>query len=152
MTEKTEDTSFSYLKTLHFGGVLKSIENGGYVSPLELALLIRTRDNIAVPDEVLDHIAVHLAGEAKKPKGRPADNSITRNRRDMFIAVEYSRLLTVLQAGYLSADDIEMYGEEEAEAERDFPPSVRAARLVARLFLSGAESHQRVLNIASSNK
>lgn len=150
MTDKTSDP-FGYIRALHFQGVEERIAKGQYVSAEQLADLVRTRGDVPVPDGVIDYMCQHLAGEIKKPRGRPAMSDIEDKRRKMFVKHEYPRLLGVLQKGELSPEDLELYGEEEESALKA-TPSERAARLVAKVFLSGPESWKQVRNIAASKK
>ncbi len=152
MTEETEDPKFEHLRTLHFGGVQRAIAEDKFVSTKDLASLIRSRGDIEVPDDVLAYVCRHLAGEIRKSSGRPNYGEIETKKRNMMIAREYKRLLNVLRAGSLSTQDVGIYGTEDRSVVQDLTSAVRAARLVAGLFLSGAESWRSVQNIASSQK
>lgn len=149
MTE--ESNPFRHIKALHFESAKKKIANGEYISAEELVHLIQTRDEVEVPQAILDYVCAHLVGDVEKPKGRPKFPDVYVNRRNMMIAAEYRKLLSRLQSGELSPDDIKIYGDEPAK-NKAFTPSERAARMVAKLFLYGEESWQRARNIASSQK
>ncbi|MEL7110219.1 MAG: hypothetical protein AAGL99_13215 [Pseudomonadota bacterium] len=150
MTEKS-DPLFSHIKAMHFDGPKKQIANNEYISAEDLAELIKNRGDVPVPDAVLDYVCKHLAGEIPKPKGRrPLPEAYIR-QQNMIIGSEYRRLFEVLQAGDLSAEDEILYGEEDPN-QVTATPAERAARLVAKTFLYGADSWRTVQNIAASHK
>jgi|GEM_PF-3547160 len=152
MTDETEGSNFDYLKAHHFGGALRMIAKGEYVSADELAHLLRNRGDIEVPDELLDYISAHLADEIKAPSGRPRRDEIYVRQREMIVAVEYNRLKIALSESSLSSKDLETYGDEDPKFKADHTPAERAASLVAGLWLDGPGSWRRVQNIASAQK
>lgn len=145
----TDETDFSHLAKLHFGGAERTIRDGGDIPAKELAILVRSCGDTLIPASVIEHMCAHLDGEVSKRKGRPAKDEHQTWRRDIIVTAEYRRLLGVLQAGSLSTEDIEVYGPAEPS---DATPAEQAARLVAGMFLNGAESWHSVQNIASSQK
>ena len=55
----------------HFGFLVKRIEKGDYIDGEELAEALRGEDSLTFPQIFLDYWCRFLAGEVRRPRGRP---------------------------------------------------------------------------------
>lgn len=152
MTDRPDGPDFSHLRALHFKDLERRIAGGEVVPAEELAHLVRKRKGLAVPDAVIEHMCAHLAGEVARPRGRPRENPIETHKRNLFATALYRLLRT---AGSLE-EQTELaeawLGEGHADIAPDATLAERAARIAAKLFLSGEESWRTLQNLASSQK
>jgi hypothetical protein len=140
---------FSYLNELHLGGIQRRIAAGDYVDGAELAAALREHGARPLPPDVLNYLCRLLEDDVPKPKGRkgwknapPADEL----RYNMVVRGLYKRHLDRL------TERTHRYGKPAGWTKLDGSAGKIAARIVAKRYLSGAESWRTVQNIASSRK
>ena len=126
--------------------VTKLIRSGEYVSGSQLAGIIRREASGEIPDVLLEYLCEFLAGNIKKPCGRPPLPAIFKLQRNMVINGFYTRYTERLIRRKARE------GHAAGWTDLPYPPAEIAARIVARLFYYGEESWRSVQNIASKQK
>ena len=122
------------------------IASGRFVDGPELAHALRGNGFRPMTAPVLDYLCRYLEGKVERPKGRKPDDPLVTRRRNMVIRGYYRYYKEYL------TERKHRYGKPAGWTKYDCPPAEIAARMVAKLYLSGEESWRSVQNIDSSQK
>lgn len=134
------------VKTLPFAELTSRIDQGGWIEPEWLVAALRKDAEHALPDKVIELLCERVMKGSSRPRGKPADSKLVRNRREMLVAVLYRKYLSALQGRERRC------GKPAGWTRLDYIPSELAARIVAKRFLDGEASWRNVPNISSSRK
>jgi len=151
-SSRKSGSMFSYLDELHLGGIEEKIRDGQFVDGEELARALQAHGLRAPSDVVLAYLCQYLRGKVKRPRGRPRPSDLDRRYRDMVVSGSYRRNLAWLEKRKNSDGDNMGWSLLQGADFWQGTRAEKAARMVARRFLGGAESWRRVQNIASSHK